>query len=81
MYYLYSNIIVCPHCGLTLQPGEDEEGACGGYADAPGEEVGGASSRSGEGAERAAGREGVESGRREFEGGDAEAGRGEDFRV
>ncbi len=63
------------------EPGEDEEGACGGYAGASGEEAGGASSGGGEDAERAAGHEGAGSGRRELEGGDAQAGRGEDFRV
>lgn len=67
--------------GQPLQPGEDEEGACGGYAGASGEEAGGASSGGREGAERAAGHEGAGSGRRELEGGDAQAGRGEDFRV
>lgn len=40
----------------------------------PGKETGGASSGCGEGAERAAGHEGAWSGRREFEGGDAESG-------
>lgn len=43
--------------------------------------AGGASSRGGEGVERAAGHEGAGSGRRELEGVDAETGQGEDFRV
>lgn len=45
--------------GQPLQPGEDEEGVCGGYAGASGEEAGGTSSGGGEGAERAAGHEGA----------------------